>query len=57
MYFPVNFAKFLKTPFLTGHIRWLLLKNGVVIISTHLGNLNHFGFSGRMNHTLILDNF
>ena len=24
-YFPVNFAKFLKTPFLTGHLRWLLL--------------------------------
>ena len=23
--FPVNFAKFLKTPFLTEHLRWLLL--------------------------------
>ena len=23
--FPVNFAKFLRTPFLTGHLRWLLL--------------------------------
>ena len=23
--FPVNFAKFLKTPFLTDHLRWLLL--------------------------------
>ena len=23
--FPVNFAKFLRTPFLTEHIRWLLL--------------------------------
>ena len=25
-YFPVNFAKFLRTPFLTEHLRWLLLK-------------------------------
>ena len=25
--FPVNFAKFLKTPFLTEHFQWLLLKN------------------------------
>ena len=24
--FPVNFAKFLKTPFLTEHLRWLLLE-------------------------------
>ena len=24
-YFPVNFAKFLRTPFLTTHLRWLLL--------------------------------
>ena len=24
-YFPVNFAKFLGTPFLTEHLRWLLL--------------------------------
>ena len=23
--FPVNFAKFLRTPFFTGHLRWLLL--------------------------------
>ena len=23
--FPLNFAKFLRTPFLTEHIRWLLL--------------------------------
>ena len=26
-YFSVNFAKFLKTPFLTEHLRWLLQKN------------------------------
>ena len=25
MCFAVNFAKFLKTPFLTEHLRWLLL--------------------------------
>ena len=25
MCFPVNFAKFLKTPFLTEHLQWLLL--------------------------------
>ena len=24
--FPVNFAKFLRTPFFTEHLRWLLLK-------------------------------
>ena len=24
--FPVNFEKFLRTPFLTGHLRWLFLK-------------------------------
>ena len=26
--FPVNFAKFLRTPFLTEHLQWLLLKDG-----------------------------
>ena len=25
--FPVNFAKFIRTPFLIEHLRWLLLKN------------------------------
>ena len=25
MCFPVNFAKFLRTPFFTEHLRWLLL--------------------------------
>ena len=31
--FPVNFAKFLRTPFLTEHLRWLLLDGvrGVVL--------------------------
>ena len=27
-YFPVNFAKFLRTSFLTEHLRWLLLSRG-----------------------------
>ena len=27
--FPVKFAKFLKTPFFTEHLQWLLLKNGL----------------------------
>ena len=28
--FPVNFAKFLRTPFLTEHLRWLLLKVAIL---------------------------
>ena len=28
--FPVNFAKFLRTPFLTEHIRWLLLSADMI---------------------------
>ena len=28
-YFPVNFAKFLWTPFFTEHLRWLLLSNKI----------------------------
>ena len=27
-HFPVNFVKFLRTPFFTEHLRWLLLKRG-----------------------------
>ena len=27
--FPVNFVKFLRTPFLTEHLRWLLLKKQI----------------------------
>ena len=30
--FPVNFAKFLRTPFLTEHLRWLLL-SGLAILN------------------------
>ena len=40
--FPVNFLKFLKTPFLTEHLWWLLLSNlGEIIIPL----LNEFFFS------------
>ena len=28
-YFPANFSKFLRTPFVTEHLRWLLLKTTV----------------------------
>ena len=28
--FPVNFAKFLRTPFLTEHLRWLLLNEEIL---------------------------
>ena len=31
-YFPVNFEKFLGTPFLTEHLWWLLLANGIVFL-------------------------
>ena len=31
--FPVNFAKFLKTPFFTEHLWWLLLKHYLVLLS------------------------
>ena len=31
--FPVNFAKFLRTPFLTEHLRWLLLQIAMTISS------------------------
>ena len=30
--FPVNFAEFLRTPFLTEHLRWLLLYKKTIII-------------------------
>ena len=32
--FPVNFAKFLRIPCLTEHIRWLLLKGGTKLYFT-----------------------
>ena len=30
--FPVNFAKFLRTPFITEHLQWLLLRNFYFIV-------------------------
>ena len=30
--FPVNFAKFLRTPFLTEHLRWLLLEEDILFL-------------------------
>ena len=36
---PVNFAKFLRTPFLTEHLRWLLL-NDIVIFSGSIANFD-----------------
>ena len=30
MYFPVNFAKFLRTAFLIVHFQWLLLEQGLI---------------------------
>ena len=32
--FPVNFAKFIRTPFLTEHLRWQLLNNHSLAILT-----------------------
>ena len=32
MCFPVNFAKFLRTTFLTEHLRWLLLMVNIYIL-------------------------
>ena len=32
--FPVNFARFLRTAFLKGHLRWLLLKNIIIVMFT-----------------------
>ena len=30
--FPVNFVKFLRTPFLTEHLRWLLIRISVILV-------------------------
>ena len=39
--FPVNFAKFLRTPFLTDHFRWLLLQITCKIFSTQCSFTDH----------------
>ena len=31
-YFPVDFAKFLRTPFVTEHLRWLLLFKAIYVL-------------------------
>ena len=36
--FPVNLAKFLRTPFLTEHLRWLLLE--ILLLISNLDMLN-----------------
>ena len=40
MCFPVNFPKFLETPFLTEHLRWMLLKNYLVQSLLKIGLIN-----------------
>ena len=39
--FPVNFAKFLGAPFLTDHLRWLLLQITCKIFSTQCSFTDH----------------
>ena len=40
--FPVNFAKFLRTPFLTEHLRWVLLNtDSLLIICVLFSDLNN----------------
>ena len=49
--FPVNFAKFLRTPFLTEHPRWLLLTVAVsVSVSTLYFLLDIFSFFTTLFH-------
>ena len=42
--FPMNFAKFLKTPFLTEHLRWLLLEK------VYISNILFTAFSKYYNY-------
>ena len=44
--FPVNFVKFLRTPFLTEHLWWLLLKN-VKVVSKIFSNIYRMIFEER----------
>ena len=37
--FPVNFAKFLRTPFFTKYLRWLLLQNFIMVCLNHCTDL------------------
>ena len=36
--FPVNFVKFLRTPFFTEHLQWLCLNNIAFLLLTLIGN-------------------
>ena len=40
--FSVNFAKFLRTPFFTEHLQWLLLFSGTRITHTHTPTHTYF---------------
>ena len=58
MCFPVNFAKFLRTPFLIEHLRWLLLNNELWCrsesIVQFLGELTGFFVKVRTNENVTL---
>ena len=52
--FPVNFAKFLRSPLLTKHLRWLLLKRSVRVNRSKLFNLmktNQVLYKVEIKHT------
>ena len=42
--FPVNFAKFLRTPFFTDHLRWLLLILYLSLLCASLFKFSHLVF-------------
>ena len=58
--FPVNFVKFLRTPFLTEHLRWMLLKQVyfcTLLAHKDRGYINFSSFrqgvkTGKKNHQL-----
>ena len=45
--FPVNFAKFLRTPFFTEHLRWLLLKLHISLMRSKRGT-NNFSLKNKL---------
>ena len=50
--FPVNFVKFLRTPFLTEHVRWLLLS--LLLILIYYSFLHEKSTLCKLLHGLIL---
>ena len=50
MCFPVNFAKFRRTPFFTEHLRWLLLNHALGQNTVHLNNLYANWFYANLDH-------